>query len=64
MGLNGVLEALLDKPIDLGVWVGGFEGGDEGDGAADIAEGAWADEEDAVWCGNGAHGGQCSAMSG
>lgn len=46
VGDDGVFEGVLHQPIDASVRVGGAEGGQDGDRAADVAERAWADEED------------------
>lgn len=45
--LDGVGEGVTDEPVDRGVWKSPAEADKDGDGSADVAEGAGADEQDA-----------------
>lgn len=47
--LDGLGEVVADHPVDLGIWVACFEGGEDRGGSADVSQGAWADDEDALW---------------
>lgn len=49
MVLDGLGVGVADHPVDLGVWVAGFEGGEDWGRAADVTERAGADDEDAAW---------------
>ena len=46
---------VADHPVDLGVWVAGFEGGEDGGRAADVTQRAGADDEDSVWWSRAGH---------
>ena len=50
--LDGLGVGVADHPVDLGVWVAGFEGGEDGGRAADVSQRAGADDEDSLWVGN------------
>ena len=40
-------EAVLDHPINFGIWKSLFESREHADGSTDIAQGAWSDQQNA-----------------
>lgn len=49
MVLDGLGEGVADHPVYFGVRVFLFECGEDWGGAADITQGAWADDQDSLW---------------
>ena len=53
---DGLGEAVLDHPVDLGIGESCFECSEHADGSTDIAQGAWSDNQDAFGI---SHSGYC-----